>query len=141
MKTENKSYTNGTWYFEEMVPENEGQMREWEKRREIAYKGSLQHLLWAMVNGKTEKEGFSILRDFSDGSNAPELFLHKYHPVNVDDILQETDQPYEYELTFDDFIRVYYLRTDDKKRIFKKVTIPAEQLLLPKNHRQENSSS
>ena len=31
-------------------------------------------------------------------------------------------------MTFGDFIRVYYLRTGDKGKLFRKVTIPSEQL-------------
>ena len=126
--SEDKSYTNGTWYFEEMVPDNKEQLMEWESRREISFKGSLQHLLWAMVNDRAETEGFSILRDYSEDTEGPELFLHRYHPVHVEDIIAETERPYEFEMTFDDFIRVYYMRTGDKNRIFKKVLIPSEQL-------------
>ena len=126
--SEDKSYTYGTWYFEEMVPDNKGELQEWESRREISFKGSLQHLLWAMVNNRAETEGFSILRDFSKDSAGPELFLHKYHPVDVDDIISETERTYEFEMSFDDFIRVYYLRSGDKNRIFRKVLIPTEQL-------------
>lgn len=126
--SEDKSYTNGTWYFEELVPDNEEELQEWESRREISFKGSLQHLLWAMVNDRTETEGFSILRDYSENGEGPELFLHKYHPVEVDDIIVGTERNYEFEMTFDDFIRVYYMRTGDKNRKFKKVIIPSEQL-------------
>ena len=73
--SEDQSYTNGTWYFEELEPANEEELLEWESRREVAFKGSLQHLLWAMVNGKIEAEGFSILRDYSEGESGPELFF------------------------------------------------------------------
>jgi len=127
-ESEDKSYTNGTWYFEELEPKDEEERQEWEGRREVSFKGSLQHLLWAMVNGKIETEGFSILRDYSEGQEGPEIFLHRYHPVNVNDIISETEVAYEFEMTFDDFIRVYYLRAGEKGRIFKKVLIPSEQL-------------
>lgn len=125
---EDKRYTSGNWYFEEMEPETEEQEEGWVARREMAFKGSLQHLLWAMVNHRIDDEGFSILRDYSEGKNAPELFIHRYHPVHVEDIIAETTSPYEYEMAFDDFIRVYYVRDGEKGKLFRKVTIPAEQL-------------
>ena len=127
-KSEDKTYTRGTWYFEELIPESEEQLFKWKTDVKVAFKGSLQHLLWAMVNERIEKEGFSILRDNNVEGDAPELFLHRYHPVNISEVIKSTDVDYEFEMTFDDFIRVYYLRTGDKGRLFKKVTIPSEQL-------------
>ena len=123
-----RRYTSGSWYFEELEPASEKEKEEWFKHREVAFKGSLQHLLWSMVQQSVEEEGFAILRDRSEGRDHPELFLHHYHPLNVKDVLMPTDNRYTYRLRFADFIRVHYVRTGDKVKLFGKPSLPADQL-------------
>ena len=77
---------------------------------------------------KAEKEGFSLLRDLQEDSEAPELFLTKYHPVDLRTILRKSSVPYEYKIRFSDFIRVHYLRRGDRRRLFGRRYPPAEQL-------------
>ena len=123
-----RSSTDGSWYFEELEPSGEDERQAWAVQREITFKGSLQHLLWALINDRAEEEGFSVLRDYSEGREVPELFLHRYHPLNASDVIAETPQPYEYQMQFSDFIRVHYIRTGDKRKLFSRATLPAEQL-------------
>ena len=127
-REEGLRYTVGTWRFEELEPEDEKEEKSWAEQRELTFKGSLQHLLWSMVHLKTEAEGFSLLRDFREDGEAPELFLTKYHPVDERTILRKSSTPYEYKIRFADFIRVHYLRTGDKRRLFGKRPPPVEQL-------------
>ena len=121
-------YTVGTWRFEELTPKNEREREEWLEWRELTFKGSLQHLLWSMVRLRTEEEGFSLLRDFREDGEAPELFLTKYHPVDERTILRKSSSPHEYKMRFTDFIRVYYLREGDTRRLFGRRLPPSEQL-------------
>ena len=123
-----RSRTEGSWYFEELEPADEEVQAGWVTQREITFKGSLQHLLWALIHDRAEEEGFSVLRDYSKGREVPEMFLHRYHPLNAHDIIAETSQPYEYKIQFPDFIRVHYIRTGDKRKLFARATLPADQL-------------
>lgn len=121
-------YTMGTWRFEEMEAKTEKQRQSWEAQRELVFKGSLQHLLWSMIQLKTEQEGFSLLRDMSNRALYPETFLTKYHPLDERTVLRTTERPYEYKMAFRDFIRVYYERRGDKIKLFGRKPPPAEQL-------------
>ena len=129
-------YTLGTWVFKEMEPKNEKQKKLWDEQREYMFKGSLQHLLWSMINLKTNEEGFFLLRDNSKFALAPEPFLRKYHPLDERTILRKTPKPYEFKMAFTDFIRVYYERTGDKVKLFsKRKPPPVEQLSYMKMNR------
>ncbi len=121
-------FTEGSWYFQELIPEDQKELDAWENEREFAYRGSLQHLLWAMVHDRVEAEGFSIVRDQSEGSNSPEIMLHKYHPVNLGDILEEQDRSHEYAMSFPDFIRVHYIREPSRGRLFSRISHSVDQL-------------
>lgn len=129
--------TVGTWRFEELEPKNEKEANYWKQQREMTFKGSLQHLLWSMVHLRAEAEGYTLLRDLSEGAQSPELFLNRYSALDLHTILRKSEVPYEYKMAFDDFIRVYYLRTGDKVKLFGKRP-PAEQLSYIKmNHDDE----
>jgi hypothetical protein len=47
-------------FFREISNGDDDQRAEWQKSRMKAYKGSLRHFLASLVNGSTEKEGFSL---------------------------------------------------------------------------------
>lgn len=139
-KEKGLKYTFGTWRFEEMEPENEKEARQWERQRELVFKGSLQHLLWSMINLQTDQEGFHLLRDSSKYAVHPETFLTNYYPLNEHTILRKSDRPYEYKMTFPDFIRIYYERTGDRIRLFGSKAPPAEQLSYMKMNRQAEAT-
>jgi len=50
----------GRFHFEELVPENERQQKAWDRRRDQAFRGSLQHLLWSLVRGVWRQQGFIV---------------------------------------------------------------------------------
>ena len=139
-KEEGLKYTLGTWRFEEMEPENEKEAREWARRRELVFKGSLQHLLWSMIHLKTEEEGFQLLRDSSKYAVHPETFLTNYYPLNERTILRKSGQPYEYKMAFPDFIRIYFERSGDRIRLFGRKAPPSEQLSYMKMNRQAEAT-
>lgn len=126
-ETKGLRFTVGTWRFEALTPKNKKEFTYWERQREMTFKGSLQHLLWSMVHLRAESEGFTLLRDLSENTQSPELFLNRYAQLDLRTILRKSDVAYEYKMAFNDFIRVYYLRTGDKVKLFGKRP-PAEQL-------------
>ncbi len=129
-------FTLGTWRFVEMESKDRREVHKWEKQRELTFKGSLQHLLWAMVHLRTDQEGFDLLRDKSNQALSPEQFLTKYHPLDERTILRRTKKPYEYKMAFRDYIRVYYERKGDRAKLFeKRKSPPAEQLSYMKMNR------
>ncbi|HAA15794.1 MAG TPA: hypothetical protein DCE41_30425 [Cytophagales bacterium] len=46
--------------FENLTPENDRQRRRWEKARERAYRGSMQHFLKALATKRLDAEGFEV---------------------------------------------------------------------------------
>ncbi|MFU8811549.1 MAG: carboxypeptidase-like regulatory domain-containing protein [Balneolaceae bacterium] len=66
--------------FEEMVPVNRSQMREWQSNRSKAYEGSLRHFLKSLFNGEHRRERFTVVE--KDGSRAAHIIeLEQSLPV------------------------------------------------------------
>ena len=60
---------DGDEVFEPLAPRDAAEAARWERARERAYRGSLQHLLRSMLAGTTEAEGFTLLHAFADATN------------------------------------------------------------------------
>ena len=76
--------------FEELPLERERTQKQWDKRRNVAYHGSLTHFMRALYNGSVEKEGFRVTRvDSVDlahyGGNGV-----KEYPINVGEHISGT---------------------------------------------------
>ncbi len=65
---------DGDEIFEPLAPENSVQTEQWRAAREAAYRGSLRHLLRALLTGTAEAEGFSLSQVFSDTHTAGATF-------------------------------------------------------------------
>jgi len=121
-------YTNGSFYFRELEPYDDEELSCWRERRERTFKGSLQHLLWAMVYHRDGVEGFTIRQDVRPNAPYSKEEEWIFHPVEVDSILKCADKPYEFELKFDKYLRVEYTRRGDRTTLFDRGRPPEEQL-------------
>ena len=62
-----KVYYGGTSLFSELTPGNARQSRQWQRNRQVAYRGSLRHLLSSLVANTHEREGFWFTRPTPTG--------------------------------------------------------------------------
>ena len=52
---------SGIARFEELPPVHERRTRQWNKRRDVAYRGSLNHFMRSLYNNSSKKEGFDVM--------------------------------------------------------------------------------
>ena len=53
---------DGDPLFEELTPETNEQQEQWIQNRELAFHGSFHHFLLALLDGRTQEEGFEIMQ-------------------------------------------------------------------------------
>lgn len=91
-------------FYREIPGVDDDQRTEWQKARLKAYSGSLRHFLASLVNGRAEKEGFSIY-----AVSYPRLLNDRMRmPVTEDEILFPGSLPNEKLLRFLDYLQVEY---------------------------------
>lgn len=57
---------HGEERFDELVPTDSTEASRWAEAREVAYRGSMRHLLLALLEGTTEPKGFALTLTLSD---------------------------------------------------------------------------
>lgn len=93
--------------FEEMKPENIKQKTAWENNRIKAYKGSLKHYLYSLINQNSVKNGFRsrqiprVEPGYKDLVNGKEI-------DSLDKMLLKTEKPNYYKVNFPEFLLVLY---------------------------------
>lgn len=102
---------SGRPFFRLLPPPDEKTGIEWAERREQAYLGSLQHLLFAMASDRVFEEGFLLFFDRIKENEGSYFFPTEYvdlRAVGVDEIVRPTSFEGQRELSFTEFIRVVY---------------------------------
>ena len=91
-------------FFREIPSGDDDQRAEWQKARMKAYKGSLRHFLASLVNGRSEKEGFSMYVVTNPRLSNSRMRM----PVGEDEILSAGSVPNEMLLRFLDYLEVEF---------------------------------
>ena len=91
-------------FYREIPNVDDDQRAEWQKSRLKAYKGSLRHFLASLVNGRTEKEGFSIYAVLNPRLSDGRMRM----PLSEDEILSNGSLPNEKLLRFHDYLEVEF---------------------------------
>ncbi|MFC1562065.1 carboxypeptidase-like regulatory domain-containing protein [candidate division KSB1 bacterium] len=87
--------------FEEIIPENNKEAKNWEKAREKTYQGSFQHFLASFSQGTHEKEGFTVDRYSNDNENIRIVTKRNYN-----EFISQGRNQYEKILHFERSLRV-----------------------------------
>lgn len=95
--------------FEDLLPAEEDQHSDWQKRRIIAYQGSLRHFLRVLINGEPSEQGFEMLNSESGNLNK----LGYYSPVLKRRNVLSQVSPNVWKFQFRNFLVVVY----DRKRV------------------------
>lgn len=112
----------GNAKFEEMEPHSRRQFRKWKEAREEAYKGSLQHFLNSLIEGRLEQEGFLV--NLIQYDPVTSEYTTPLNPPSVEDIITvtPTDDPFFYVFETKSDIEVTYTKAyeDDKyKKLYR----------------------
>jgi hypothetical protein len=101
---------SGKPVFIPLEPADEKQMIKWENNREKAYNGSKRHFLVSLVKGEARKAGFRVYNTYqaTDGT------LKERYPANETSLTSETGSPGIYNLKFNQFLKVVYLKEEDR---------------------------
>ena len=115
--TPNRTQYDGEPLFEEMEG-TPAQQAKWRERRAQAFYGSFHHLLLAMLDGSTEKQGFKLFSRPAAGPSAsgsspfggsrPAVSGQRY-PIETDEILKDGETDTERVLDFHGMIEVIFL--------------------------------
>ena len=90
--------------FENLLPTDEDQHSDWQKRRMIAYQGSLRHFLRVLINGEPSGQGFEMLSSESGDLRKTRYYLPSLKRRNV---LTQVS-PNVWRLQFRNFLIVLY---------------------------------
>ncbi len=100
----------GKPFFETIKPDDKKQQKIWEKKRQLAYQGSLPHFMHALINNRLKKEGFELKR--------ARLKSNKTFAVEgialPKELIQEGKKASEKKLSFSGFLQVVYLAEKDQ---------------------------
>ena len=112
---------DGEPLFEELEAESPEQQAMWEDNRRKAFYGSVRHLLLAVLSGKSDQHGFEGFLtqkpsgpagqgNFNSSSMGPTR-----QPFALKNMIQDTDNPNEKQLSFDGAIEIIFKgETEDK---------------------------
>ncbi|MEZ4700505.1 MAG: carboxypeptidase-like regulatory domain-containing protein [Rhodothermales bacterium] len=126
-KTNGLRYTNGYWRLEPLEPKTRSEESAWRQRRERAFLGSMQHLLWSLVHAREEAEGFRITLDDREDAPFAGAYLRRTGNITGDEIIEPSESGH-YLLRFPGFLRVDYTRYDNNGRLFQRRMPPQRQL-------------
>lgn len=107
----------GSPSFEELKAKSDKQLKQWQKNRAIAYRGSITHLMKSIYNGDAGKEGFEVFKII----NKPTVGKHyeqdkpvvfDTRAIMFDSLLTVTDSHFK-SLTYKDCLFVVY--TNEKE--------------------------
>ena len=110
------AFYGGQSQFEELKPENDRQARRWQQARQLAYRGSLQHLLASLAAGTHEAEGFLVyqtapgLTPLSTPPTISQETGRYLRPVNPLAVVHPGRLPFERRLVSNVPLAVYYTK-------------------------------
>lgn len=107
----------GSPSFEELKPKSDKQLKQWQKNRTIAYRGSITHFMKSIYNDKVISEGFRVYKIINKPSPARTFDKEKpvffdQRPILLDSLLTVTDKNFK-SLTYKDCLYVVY--TNEKE--------------------------
>lgn len=79
---------HGEERFDELVPADSAEAERWTHAREVAYRGSMRHLLRSLVQGTTEAEGFALTLTLTDPLGYRASFGMPDRPVTGDRVIR-----------------------------------------------------
>jgi hypothetical protein len=145
-----KLYTGGSTRFERLVAKDSVLARQWEKNRNIAYKGSLKHLLVSMVRDSLVENGFKVyqvipdslrmfssVRSFNGGPNY--LTYHDRNriiSVRGEKLIQPGKISTERYLVSGTQLEIFYLKKKgrspyvDMPYVYSQITFPAGHIVI-----------
>lgn len=95
----NETVYIGKPFFTPLTATSETEEAAWQQAREKTYRGSKEHFLYALAQGKTREEGFTLFKSDFDSKNGK---FKTIGSVDPDNIFQEK------RLKFDAFLKVVY---------------------------------
>lgn len=102
--------------FENIVPENQDQQKQWLKNRVATYRGSIRHFFHSLINDRLFEEGFVMWS----------LLGNMKHPIRGDELeklYSETDIDSEMKIHLPRLVEVKYMREyDDVKNREKQIS-------------------
>ncbi|MBC7570494.1 MAG: carboxypeptidase regulatory-like domain-containing protein [Spirosoma sp.] len=129
----------GTSRFEELTPISTKQQTQWQRNRQRAYLGSLQHLLISLLSGTHERAGYTVYQTplTGDDTNAQVLPLVRtaerlfIGPDQARALFQPGDLPFERRLVSEYPLEVYYNRVYATNSPYHDSPYAYSMLLLP----------
>jgi len=108
----------GTVRFEELTPTDVRQRTQWQRSRERAYQGSIQHLLVSLLNGTHGRAGYTVYQtpltgDDDIGQPLPLVRIVERKNLRPDDaraLFRPGELPFERRLISEHPLEVYYNR-------------------------------
>lgn len=128
----------GTTLFSELQPDSPKQAATWQRNREVAYRGSLRHLLASLAAGTHEKEGFLVyqtnperpLPDNPPPTLGTELGRH-LKPIDLSTLVLPGAQPHERWLVSMSTLEVFYTRYNPRNSPYRDAPYAFSKLVLP----------
>jgi hypothetical protein len=132
------TYYGGTTHFVELTAENPRQLKQWQRSRLQAYRGSLRHLLASLIAGTFENEGFLVYvtRPEQPISSDPPLLRNELNrhvvPFSSRQVVQRDNMAGEYWLNSKGPLEVFYTKTTATKSPYRDMPYAYSQLQLPR---------
>lgn len=110
------AFYGGQSQFEELTPESDRQARRWQQARQLAYRGSLRHLMASLAAGTHETEGFLVyqtapgLTPLATPPNITQESGRYLRPVNPLAIVHPGRLPFERRLVSNVPLAVYFTK-------------------------------
>ncbi len=97
---------DGDPLFEELLPETLEDRNRWLQNRQAAFYGSFHHFLLALLDGKTDEEGFELMHIPSEEDIARN---QRRFGITAEEIVMAGEKPSETLLSFHGLIEITYL--------------------------------
>lgn len=118
-------YILGYPRFTELQPNNDQQKNEWQQNRFDAYRGSVRHFFYALLNDALENNGFkaqltnTIIADKDQAVSETNRYTVMDRHSKFKELLtiHETENPAILRIKFKDYLRIQYLNEMGKDRL------------------------
>ncbi len=112
--TPQRTRYDGEPLYEEIVPSSEEEATEWSTNRKLAFIGSFRHFLLALIQGRTEQQGFktyarTVMGNLSAGEMGGRPTQGTRFPIDPSELFRPGDGPNEYIMDFNGFVEITFM--------------------------------
>ncbi len=105
-KSPESTYENGKAFFVNLEPDSRKEIRKWRYNRKKGFYGSANHFFICLIEGNYYRKGYRVY----EINHPSEITKQNKTLINAKHLIEETENPYEWVLKFDNMLMIEYTK-------------------------------